>query len=424
MKENKRIIIAHPGCQHSFRVAKALEENGYLYKYVTTVYFKDSSFLMHCLNFFLSKDNQNRLSKRKCQYIDDSKVILFNEIGGLLVLLVLRLDKTRRLYKWLNEYISRSFQKKTAKYAIKHNVDAIICYDTNAMVCFNILAQKAPYIIRIMDNASPARNFLYKIYSEKKDLFGEFIKTYKSFNYLTDRKNAEYFGQEIASADFHIAASTFSRKSLIYNNVPEKNILLVPYGVDSSLFNFSPQSCNFENDTLKILYVGVVDQRKGISQILNAAKHFSGKDIEFNIVGGRANNFSELYEPYKPYATFWGTVPFSTIKKFYQDNHIFVFPTMGDGFGLVLLEALSSGLPVITTYNCAGPDLIQDGENGFLIEAGDTDMLIEKICWFKNNPQRLREMSQNARETAQLYTWEIYEKKLINGINYCMAIKS
>jgi glycosyltransferase involved in cell wall biosynthesis len=77
---------------------------------------------------------------------------------------------------------------------------------------------------------------------------------------------------------------------------------------------------------------------------------------------------------------------------------------------------MASGLPVIASQNCAGPDLIENGYNGFLIEAGDTEALKEKIMWFYNNLDKLPEMSKNARSTALNYTWENYEKKLIEGL--------
>ena len=90
---------------------------------------------------------------------------------------------------------------------------------------------------------------------------------------------------------------------------------------------------------------------------------------------------------------------------------------MGEGFGLVVLEALSAGLPVIVSKNCCGTDIIKDGYNGFVIEAGDTKELINKINWFIENKEKLPEMSRNAIKTAELYTWEKYEKEI------CIAVR-
>lgn len=66
-----KIIVAHPGRQHSFRVAKTLKESGMLYKYATTVYNKDNSLFMRFVKLFLSKDNLERARKRKCPSLLD-----------------------------------------------------------------------------------------------------------------------------------------------------------------------------------------------------------------------------------------------------------------------------------------------------------------------------------------------------------------
>ena len=85
-KNNLKIIVAHPGKQHSFRVATALEKKGMLFKYATTVYDKKSSLLMRVVKMFLNKDNAQRANGRKCPFIPDEKVVQFCEFEGLLLL--------------------------------------------------------------------------------------------------------------------------------------------------------------------------------------------------------------------------------------------------------------------------------------------------------------------------------------------------
>jgi glycosyltransferase involved in cell wall biosynthesis len=414
MEEKKyKIVLAHPGRQHSFRVAKALKEKGWLYKYITTVYNKDDSLAMRIAKLFLNHDNWTRAKKRKCESLEDSDVKLFNEFWGYIILLLLRIDKTKKAYTWLNERVRDSFGRKVARYAIKHKVDAVICFDTNSKECFKILQKRAPQIKRILDNAHPARNYLYKVYNEKMVEAGKFAKTYEACGYIMNSKISDYFGEEIRQANYHIVASSFSEKALIYNNVKKFNIIKVPYGVDSKQFNFCDK--NYKNP-LNVLFVGEINQRKGIAQILEAAKQLSGKDFEFNLIGMGCEYRSYLYEDYKQYVNLLGRVSFEELIRNFKVNHIFIFPTMGEGFGLVILEAMAAGLPVIASYNCAGPDLIQNGYNGFLIEAGDTEALKEKILWFYNHSDKISEMSKNARSTALKYSWENYEKKLILGL--------
>lgn len=409
-----KVIVAHPGRQHSFRVAKSLKEGGMLFKYATTVYNRDSSILMRILKCFLNKDNYERAQKRKCTGLTDNDVVQFCEVDGLLLLALQRIDFTRFFSIRYNEYISRKFQRKIAQYAIENNVDAVISYDTNSMVLFNILKEKAPNIKRIMDNAHPNRHFLYYSYHENWDCVGDFKRTLDACGYLTDEKGSEKFGNEVKLADYHIVASSYSEKALVYDNIPLDNIYRIPYGVDNNKF-LEPKRV-YDGKQLNVLFVGEVNQRKGIKQVLEAAKRINSEDVIFNIVGSGREYCADLYESYKPYVNFMGRVPFDELLNQLQTSHVFIFPTMGEGFGLVLLEAMAAGLPVITTANCGGADIVTEGKDGFLIKVGDTDSLVDRIMWFKNNPDEASVMSAEAVKKASNYTWAKYDEGIRSSI--------
>ena len=189
----------------------------------------------------------------------------------------------------------------------------------------------------------------------------------------------------------------------------------MPYGVNHDVFQ-QIKSKHDINNKIKILFIGEINQRKGIKQILEAAKILSDQNFEFNLIGMGMSSHPELYKPYKEYVNFLGLVSFETLLDQLKSSDVFIFPSLGEGFGLVLLEALSNGLPVICSRNCAGPDLIEDGKNGFLIDAGDTIALVDKLLWFESNRDKLPEMSQYARKSSSKYTWGIYEKNVVSGI--------
>lgn len=409
-----KVIVAHPGRQHSYRVAKALKKSGSLYKYATTVYNKDKSLIMRFIRFFLSKDNYQRSQRRKCDGINDEDVIQFCEFEGLLLLALQRIDFTRYFSNRFQNYISCKFQKKLANYCIKENIDAVISYDTNSIVLFRVLKDKAPRIKCIMDNAHPNRHYLYKSYHDNWNCVGEFSRTLEACGYLTDAKLSEKFGKEVLMADYHIVASTYSTKALEYEGIASNRIFRIPYGVDSN--KFIKPNREYNNCKLNVLFVGEVNQRKGIRQILEAARIINSSDIKFDIIGTGKEYCADLYTPYEHFVHFQGRVPYDVLLEKFSSSHIFIFPTMGEGFGLVLLEAMAAGLPVITTKNCGGADIVLEKENGFLIDVGDTDALVEKILWFKNHPKENERMSMNAISTAQKYTWERYKIGIFNCI--------
>ena len=97
-------------------------------------------------------------------------------------------------------------------------------------------------------------------------------------------------------------------------------------------------------------------------------------------------------------------------------HDILVFPSLFEGFGLVITEAMSQGTPVITTERTAGPDLIVHGENGWLFKAGypqDLRALLEEILL---NPEHISDFGRAAQETAKKRTWEVYQKELCEAI--------
>lgn len=416
MANNKiRIIVAHPGRQHSFRIATALKEKNLLFKYVTTVYDKENSLIMRIIKCFISKENRKRASKRRCPGLNDSDVVLFEQFLSFILLLVLRIDKTRKFSNALNDFISVRFQRKLAKYVLDNNVDIVISFDANSRELFRILKKEKPSVICIMDNAAPNRHYLYKTYNENIENCGPFTEGFKTFKYLVDEKSTLRFVEEIKLADYHIVASSFSRDALLYDGVPSSNIFVIPYGINSTLKCRPPKAS--ADLKLNLLYVGRVDQRKGIYQILEAAKYLHNSNIIFNIVGPGVELMSDLFQPYKPYVNFHGPAYFEKLKEHYMSNDVFLFPSMGDGFGLVLLEAMAAGLPVIASKNSGGIDIIDEGINGFLIDSCNTKQLIEKINWFYHHLDQLPKMSINAYEAASQYTWERYDEQLVSVIS-------
>lgn len=414
-----KIIVAHPGQQHSFRVATALKESGLLYRYITTVYDKKDSLMMKIVKTFISKENKRRASKRKCEALADEDVVLFNTFLSFLLLLAIRLDKKKFFARKFNNYVSKRFQRKVAEYAIKHNVDMVIGYDANCRYCFEILREKAPHIKRVMDNAAPNRNYLCKVYTENKAACGPFADALAPYKYLFDADDARWYAEEIQTVDYHVVASGFSKKALEYEGVAADRIFVVPYGIDESRFyNFER---SYENGKLNLIFIGEVNQRKGIYQICEAAKKLNNPNVEFNIIGSGYDAQKELFAPYEKWVTFHGTAYFEKMKQHLEHNQVLLFPSMGDGFGFVVLEGMAAGMPVIASYNSAGPDVLQDGVNGFLIESCNTDALVDKIKWFLLNMDKIQSMGHNAQKTARHFTWGNYNGLIVESVNTILA---
>ena len=401
-----KIIVAHPGKQHSYRLAEALEKAGYLFKYITTVYDSEKSVLMRLAKNLIGKSDKKRADNRCTDMIPDDKIKQFCEFRGLLVLAVLRVDKKRRFYNWYNDKISKAFGRKTAAYAIKNNVDAVICYDASARFCFEILKRKAPQIKRIIDNAAMNRYGLYKIYQDLNRDFGILNDKTGFKEYLLYENKAFPFKREALLADFHIAASSFSKYTLTSIGIEDDKVVVIPYGVETNRIRSKTEY--LKNGKLKMLYVGEISPQKGIYSLIEIAERF--KDTaEIHIAGGGMKKLSlENRKLINEKMICHGFLHQEELFKLYLECDLFVFPTLGDGFGFVVIEAMAAGLPVICSTNSVGSDAVQNGENGFIFQAGNVVELAKQIEIFLNNRNIIEEMGKKAVKSVEKFTWEKY----------------
>jgi glycosyltransferase involved in cell wall biosynthesis len=102
-------------------------------------------------------------------------------------------------------------------------------------------------------------------------------------------------------------------------------------------------------------------------------------------------------------------------------HDVFVFPSLFEGFGLVLLEAMARGLPIITTPNTAGPDLITDGVEGFIVPIRSASAIVEKLDLLRREPERRATMSESARTRAQEFTWQQYGHTLAGCVSSALV---
>jgi starch synthase len=94
-------------------------------------------------------------------------------------------------------------------------------------------------------------------------------------------------------------------------------------------------------------------------------------------------------------------------------HDVLVLPSLFEGFGLAITEAMSQGIPVVTTAHTAGPDIIDDGIDGFIVPIRSAEAIAEKLEVLARDRERLRAMKISAREKAQAHSWENYRRALI-----------
>lgn len=405
-----KAIVAHPAQQHSYRLAAALAHNGMLYKYATTVYCAKGSLTALAAALLRGRFRQKAKS-RKCPDLCDGDVLRFCEAGGLIKLLAMNVPLFRPFYRRLKYGVADRFAKKTAAYAIKHGVDAVICYDDYSAKLFEILKEKAPGIVRIMDASAAYTVYMRSIYERDFLLMPEFASELRMERKVVwDEAAIERAQKEAALADHIIAASGFTKRSFVECGVPESKVSVCPYGVDTDLFApKKPGEFHKAGEPVRFIYVGGVKQLKGIGYLLKAFEDVDPGKATLTVVGSADNGQIDLSAA-PDCVTFSGSVLHGEVPALLKAADVFVFPSLGDGFSLAVLEAAACSLPVIVSDNTGACDLIENGTEGFVIPVQSSEAIAEKVNWFIEHPESIKPMGTAARRLAEKLTWENYEQ--------------
>lgn len=225
--------------------------------------------------------------------------------------------------------------------------------------------------------------------------------------------------EEPQMAQHLIAASSFTRQTLIENGTDPERVYVAPYGVDLARFYPSARLPGAER-ALRILFVGTVNQRKGIKYLLEALQLLGTRHIEL-VIRGRAVDDLQMVRSMAPDADIRLSVGAGELLAAYQSCDLFVFPSIGEGFGHVLLEALASGLPVLSTTATAAPDLITEGVDGFVVEPRNAAQIAERLEWASVNREQLRDMRFAARAKAEQFTWQRFRNRVVEIVETALG---
>ncbi len=402
MGNNYKVIVAHPGKQHSMQLAVAMERAGMLDSYITTVYDKPGS-ITHFITRLLKGNNKKKASGRKTEEIPENKIVQFCELRGLILLALIRLPRICQSdFRWC-QYVNNVFSKKVAKFAEKRGVDAVIMFDTASEKGFSYLIKCKSNILKIMDVSIATRFFMKNTY-EKDYALNELKKEYPEYwneHYMRGYK------AEIDYTDHFLVASKMSGRSLEFCGISKDKYSIIPYGVNHNQFEYEQKKVH--KGPIRLIFVGFANYRKGIHHLLRVIDRFDENEFDVTIAG-MYDSSNDIYNNYKDKKNihFIGFVTRDLLAREYKKADAFVFPTIGEGYGLVILEALSCGLPAIVSNLAGGDDAIIEGYNGYVFEGGNDDALEETLRIFQKEYARIEQLSAQAHESVKDFTWEKY----------------
>ncbi|UZE92315.1 MAG: glycosyltransferase family 4 protein [Methanosarcinales archaeon] len=295
---------------------------------------------------------------------------------------------------------------------IKNSLDALryvhgiinlpLCSDLNIIVGVAPYSMSIPYLLHlkkhnniIYHNSWPYWNgekYVKKPYfSNQITMWERFLDGVKAIS-VTKRANEEV--ERLGAKGYHI-----------------------PHPVDTRIFKPTLNEVD-EDERVKILFVGYMVESKGVLDLLDIAKNFDPREVEFWFVGkGKlAKNVEEMERKY-PVKHFGFISDREELAKIYSKADIFVLPSR-ELFGIVLIEAMACGLPVISVDSVGPRDIINDGVDGFIMPRKDKNILLNKLKVLVNDGKLRKKMGGKGREKAvSRYDVEVIAKKWWDVIN-------
>lgn len=166
-----------------------------------------------------------------------------------------------------------------------------------------------------------------------------------------------------------------------------------------------------------MVWAGTFSVRKGAHLLVEAWRGWKGRGgVELDVYGSVSLPEGVKIRDLEG-VRFHGPVPRERVLEAFKQADLLVFPTLCDGFGLVVAEALAQGLPVLTTREAGAADLIREGENGFLVEAGSAVKLRQKLEEICKQKKKIQEMRVLASESAKKNSWREYHNRLRQGVS-------
>ncbi|MDI6850598.1 MAG: glycosyltransferase family 4 protein [bacterium] len=208
---------------------------------------------------------------------------------------------------------------------------------------------------------------------------------------------------------------------------------IIPNGIDVEKFNPIGDFYNFpfqrKEHEIYILFVGRLELRKGTKYLIRAFNIIGKKYPETRlIIGGDGplrNSLEKMVDPdLADRVNFLGFISSNRLPALYRSCDIFVSPAIGgESFGIVLLEAMASGKPVIASNNEGYMELVSDGIDGFLFERKNVAQLVDKLELLIKNPDLRRKLGEKARLKALNYSWPKIAKEVLEYYEYALKKK-
>ena len=225
-----------------------------------------------------------------------------------------------------------------------------------------------------------------------------------------DPRGMEKEEAEYEEADAITVPSSQAKRTYDAHGVRSEKVHVVPYGVDLSVF--SPASNRLSR--FRVLFVGQLRLGKGLHVLLDGVGRLATSAVEVVLVGARTNQTKEILRRTRVEYLLRGTMATRALVQEYRSTSVLVLPSLDEGFGLVMAEAMACGVPVIATSATGAEDLFTDGVEGYIVPPGDAEAIAVRLDAMMANESLRETMGRAALLRARsVGGWEDYGRRAL-----------
>ena len=410
-QSSRRVVVVHAGARDAYELAAALAEAGLLETLVTDLLWPDNLQRTDGLILQLSRRVHQLLHQRSKPGLSSGHVRM-RWLGGLRTLLLDKFPGVPLAWRRKSTRAADAELGRAAGTVAKRTHSGLVTYSYTGFDAMKEYGRNA-MLFQVHPHPATVRRILL---AELEDHPECAASLNQECELSLPEEDHLHLVQETTMASHYLTASSFTRQSLVEHGVAAEAIAVVPYGVDLERFRPVPRDLRaLDGNTLELLFVGRINQRKGISYLLEALRLLHTDRVRLTVCGRVVDDLS-LFKSFGSQILIRPSVSAPDLVRAYQSADLFVFPSVAEGFGQVLLEALASGLPIVSTTHTAAPDLIDEGVEGFILEPRRADLLAERLAWALDNRQTIREMRLAARQRAEQFTWSRFRSGVANAV--------
>ncbi|HTO04983.1 MAG TPA: glycosyltransferase family 4 protein [Opitutus sp.] len=401
------ILFSHPTGNANVRhAALGLHRAGLLGEFWTCVHYRETPFLRRVVPGSLAKQLRRRTFPAELSSVMRSAP--FRELGRLIAPRAGLRSLVRHEQGLLSvDAVYHSLDRKVSQRIGDPKFRGVYAYEDGALESFktaHALGKLCLYDLPI--GYWRAARAILQEEAEREPEWAVTLNGNLDSARKTERKDGE-----LQLADLVLVASSFTKSTLEHAPEFRGTVVTIPYGAPRLVLPLASETPSRSNSKLRVLFVGSLGQRKGLSYLFDAVRSL-GTGVELTVIGTRPMVPCSALDRELASVRWIPTCSHREVLAEMAAHDVFVFPSLFEGFGLVLLEAMAMGLPIITTAHTAGPDLITEGVEGFIVPIRSSSEIAEKLELLRSDPERRVAMSEKARARAREFTWEQYGHSL------------